>query len=80
MTDGQTTYVPNGKSIKESVKPLRDAGVRRYAIGIGREISTSELNTIADDNIVFADSFDDLGLKISDQIEIIGKRGCVGRF
>ena len=80
MTDGQQSYAPDQVGIPEAVKPLVDAGVLRYAIGIGTEISPVELKVIAGDNVVLADDFDSLIQKIETQIRIIGQRGCKGWF
>ena len=80
MTDGQQSYAPDQVDIKDAVQPLKDAGVYRYAIGIGREIASNELFAIASDNVVYAENFDQLKLKINDQIKIIAKRGCRGNW
>lgn len=78
MTDGQQSYAPDQTDIVDVVKQLEDDKIFRYAIGIGREIASNELYTIASDNVVYAENFDQLKLKINDQVGIIARRGCRG--
>lgn len=78
MTDGQQSYAPDQNDISDIVKNMESAKIYRYAIGIGREIASNELYTIASDNVVYAENFDQLKLKINDQIGIIARRGCQG--
>ena len=79
LTDGQQSYAPDQVPISEIVAQLESKKIYRYAIGIGREIASNELFTIASDNVVYAENFDQLKLKIDDQIGIIAKRGCRGK-
>ena len=79
LTDGQQSYAPDQVSLDEAVKPLTDGSVLRYAIGIGREIVGTELKAIAGKNVVLAANFDQLLLKIDDQIGLIGRGGCKGK-
>jgi len=78
MTDGQQSFARDATSIVDAVEPLAKAKVYRYAMGIGREIAPTELNTIAPNNVVYADNFLQLKLKVNDQLGIIAKRGCRG--
>lgn len=78
MTDGIQSYAKDQVSLKEAVKPLIEASVLRYAIGIGREIARTELSVVAGDNVVVADNFDELIRKIDLQIGLIGRGGCKG--
>lgn len=62
LTDGRQTPAPDSISMERAVKPLKDKKVARIALGIGNQISPSELRRVVDgeDDIVTVDSFDDL--------------------
>lgn len=60
LTDGKQT--PGAESLATAVKPLRDLGVRVFAIGVGPKVSQSELRQIVErfDDIFTVDSFSQL--------------------
>lgn len=78
MTDGQQSYADDMIELPVAIKPLVDVNALRYAVGIGSEISEYDLSVIAGNNVVLADDFDTLLMKIEDQISLIGRRGCKG--
>lgn len=79
MTDGVQTYAEDQVSLSVAMKPLKDASVFSYAIGIGPEIAREELKIVADGNVVVASNFDELLKKIDLQIGLIGRGGCKGK-
>lgn len=60
LTDGKQT--PGAESLATAVKPLRDLGVRVFAVGVGPRVSQSELRQIVEryDDIFTVDSFSQL--------------------
>lgn len=62
ITDGKQTRAADAKGLKEASAPLRKAGVRVLAVGIGSGIDLDELRLVteADENIVVAKNFPDL--------------------
>ena len=78
MTDGQQSFANDQTPLDQAVKPLEDASVLRYAVGIGNEISPFELETIAGPRVITADNYDELQAKIEDQILLLGRVGCRG--
>jgi len=78
MTDGQQSWSREQIPLRQAIHPFIKMGVLRYAIGIGSEISPVELELIAGENVVLADDFDALLMKIEDQIGLIGTEGCKG--
>ena len=62
LTDGRQTAAPDSISMERAVKPLREKKVARLAVGIGNQISPSELRKVVDeeDDVMRVDSFDDL--------------------
>lgn len=83
LTDGRQTPAPDSISMESAVKPLRGKKVARLAVGIGNQISTSELRKVVDeeDDIMTVDSFDDLLSSlhlVSDKIcTSAGKKGFI---
>ncbi|XP_065643580.1 uncharacterized protein LOC100214647 isoform X2 [Hydra vulgaris] len=79
LADGQNSFIEGSQDLDEELKPLIDAKVLRYVIGIGRELDLKELEDIATNNIaIYADSFDELKFKVDEQISRIAERGCQG--
>ena len=66
MTDGKQTKAADSKGLREASEPLRRAGVRVLAIGIGSEVDSNELRLVTetDDDVVLAQSSSDLLLQI----------------
>lgn len=60
MTDGKQT--PGAESLTTAVQPLRDLGVRVFAVGVGPRVSQSELRQLVEryDDIFTVDSFTQL--------------------
>ena len=79
MTDGQQSWSRDQIPLRQAIHPFIKMGVLRYAIGIGSEISPVELEVIAGENVVLAEDFDELLMKIEDQIGLIGTEGCKGK-
>ena len=79
ITDGRQTVADDAKDLKEASEPLRQAGVRVIALGIGSGVDGAELRSIteSDDDVVLADGFDDLVLQLrnltSKACELAGK-------
>ena len=66
ITDGTQTQVDDAKGLKEASEPLRQAGVRVLALGIGSNVDRDELRLVTetDDDVVMATDFEVLLLKI----------------
>ena len=66
ITDGTQTQVADAKELKEASEPLRKAGVRVLAVGVGSGVDADQLRLITetDDDVVIADDFQDLLLKL----------------
>ena len=66
ITDGKQTQAADSKGLREASEPLRRAGVRLLAIGIGSEVDSNELRLVTetDDDVVLAQSSSDLLLQI----------------
>ena len=62
LTDGTQTPASDSISLERAVKPLKGKKVARLALGIGDQVSASELRKIVDDedDVMTVDSFDDL--------------------
>ena len=71
ITDGVQTQGADTKDLREASAPLRDAGVKILAIGIGSSIDKKELRLLVekDEDVLFAKSFDDLILKLNSLIK-----------
>lgn len=66
ITDGTQTPAADAKGLKEASEPLRKAGVRVLAVGVGSGVDRDELRLVTEteDDVVVADDFQDLLLKI----------------
>ena len=66
ITDGKQTRESDAIGLKEASEPLRQAGVRVLALGIGSDVDRNELRLVTetDDDVVMATDFEDLLLKI----------------
>ena len=66
ITDGTQTAAADAKGLREASEPLRKAGVRVLAVGIGSGVDRDELRLVTetDDDVVVATDFQDLLLKI----------------
>lgn len=67
ITDGTQTPAADAKGLREASEPLRKAGVRVLAIGIGKGVDRAELRLVTerDEDVVVAANFQDLLLKLS---------------
>ena len=67
ITDGTQTPAADAKGLREASEPLRQAGVRVLAVGIGKGVDEDELRfvTESDEDVVVADDFQDLLLKLN---------------
>ena len=66
ITDGKQTKAADAKGLKEASEPLRKAGVRVLAVGIGSGVDPGELRLVAgsEEDVVVAADFADLLLKL----------------
>lgn len=66
ITDGTQTPAADAKDLKEASEPLRKAGIRVLAVGVGSGVDADQLRLITenDDDVVIADDFQDLLLKL----------------
>ena len=66
ITDGSQTPAADAKDLREASEPLRKAGVRVLAVGIGSGVDRDELRLVTetDEDVVVAADFQDLMLKI----------------
>ena len=66
ITGGSQTPAADAKDLREASEPLRKAGVRVLAVGIGRGVDRDELRLVTetDNNIVVVPTFRYLPLKI----------------
>ena len=71
ITDGVQTQEADTKDLREASAPLRDAGVKILAIGIGPSTNESELRLMVekDEDVLLAKSFDHLILKLNSLIK-----------
>ena len=71
ITDGAQTQGADTKDLREASAPLRDAGVKILAIGIGSSTDEKELRQLVekDEDVLLAKSFDDLILKLNSLIK-----------
>ncbi len=80
ITDGVQTQAADAKGLKEASEPLRKAGVRVLTVGIGSGVDKNQLRlvTVSDDDILVANDFQDLQLKVGK----ITSKACerVGEF
>ena len=62
LTDGEQTKSPDAVGLKEASEPLRRAGVRIVAFGIGKRVNVRELRLIVerDEDVIRVMKFDDL--------------------
>ncbi|CAH3124523.1 unnamed protein product [Pocillopora meandrina] len=67
ITDGTQTAAADAKGLKEASEPLRQAGVRVLAVGVGKGVDREELRLVteSDEDVVVAADFEDLLLKLS---------------
>ena len=66
ITDGSQTPAADAKDLREASEPLRKAGVRVLAVGIGNDVDRDELRLVTetDNNVVVVPTFRHLPLKI----------------
>ena len=66
ITDGRQTSANDAKGLREASEPLRKAGVRVLAVGIGSDVDRDELRLVTetDEDVVVTADFQDLMLKI----------------
>ncbi|XP_067022999.1 collagen alpha-4(VI) chain-like [Acropora muricata] len=66
ITDGKQTKTADSKGLREASEPLRRAGVRVLAVGVGSGVDSDELRLVteSDDDVVVAQSFPDLLVQI----------------
>ena len=66
ITDGTQTQTADAKDLTEASEPLRKAGVRVLAVGIGSGVDADQLRLVteSDEDVVVANDFQDLLLKI----------------
>lgn len=71
ITDGVQTQEADTKDLREASAPLRDAGVKILAIGIGSSTDPAELRLMVekDEDVLLAKSFDHLILKLNSLIK-----------
>ena len=62
LTDGRQTKDPDAVPLLKASQPLRDQGVKTYAVGVGHEIDKNELRAMVDDplDVFYVGSFQDL--------------------
>lgn len=62
ITDGEQTQEADTKDLKEMSEPLRKAGVRILALGVGSGVNPKELRLMVerDEDVLLAKSFTDL--------------------
>lgn len=67
ITDGTQTAAADAKGLREASEPLRQAGVRVLAVGVGKGVDREELRLVteSDEDVVVAADFEDLLLKLS---------------
>lgn len=72
MTDGKQT--PGAESLTSAVQPLRDLGVRVFAVGVGPRVSQSELRELVKryEDIYTVDSF----AQLIEEAKKVTKRAC----
>ncbi|XP_078377288.1 cuticlin-6-like [Oculina patagonica] len=66
ITDGMQTQTADAKGLKEASEPLPRAGVYVLAVGIGSGVDASQLRLVteSDDDVMVANDFQDLLLKV----------------
>ena len=71
ITDGVQTQEADTKDLREASAPLRDAGVKILAIGVGRSTNPAELRLMVekDEDVLLAKSFDDWLVKLKSLIK-----------
>ena len=74
LTDGAQTVSPDMVNLNVAVAPLRSAGVKVIAVGIGSSVSYSELVTLAHTNqdVFLVQSFDQL----MTAVELVKEKIC----
>lgn len=62
LTDGKQTVAPDASSLDEAARPLHEADVKIFAVGMGSNVDVEELRAVSVDNqdVLLAPSFDDL--------------------
>ena len=70
ITDGTQTAAADAKGLKEASEPLRQAGVRVLAVGVGKGVDREELRLVteSDEDVVLVANFINLRLKLSNLI------------
>ena len=66
ITDGKQTKTADSKGLEEASEPLRKAGVRVLAVGVGLGVDINELRSVTEsyDDVVLAPNSSDLLLQI----------------
>ena len=66
ITDGKQTKTVDSKGLREASEPLRRAGVRVLAVGVGSDVDPDQLRLVteSDDDVVVAQSFPNLLVQI----------------
>lgn len=64
LTDGRQSRPPDGVELHKAVAPLLSAGIRVFAVGIGKEIDEDELLLIVDkkEDAILVPSYDGLAV------------------
>lgn len=76
LTDGAQTPDPDAVELDVASQPLRDQGVRVYALGVGHQINITQLRSMVESNsdVFLVDSFGEL-LRRS---KSIAQKACIG--
>ena len=76
LTDGRQTKDPGAKDLKEASEPLRRAGVRILAVGVG-EADRDELRLMTESasDVFFAKDFGELKLRVGEIAEVACRSG-----
>ena len=76
LTDGRQTQDPDSVPLLRASQPLRDQGVKTYAIGVGHDIDKDELRALVDEpsDVFYVGSFGEL----IRQSQTIAEEACKG--
>jgi hypothetical protein len=74
LTDGRQTQDPDAVPLDVASKPLKDMGVKIYAVGVGHKIDLQELRQITEDpaDVFTVDSF----TALLGESQTIAERAC----
>lgn len=66
LTDGRQSKAPDGLDLEKAVAPLLSAGIRVFAVGIGKEVDEKELELIVDkkEDAILVPSYDGLAARV----------------